>query len=296
MPSCPVCRENMEGLPMFVSKKCKHGICGGCLRGLVEIENNRFRCPKCFEGGVIQAEEDYACIVSPLEGTDTQHPRDRAEAIIAYRRLERRLLELDPNWGDLLTALNQELDSLKAEYAEDLPVHDLPAIDASIHLTREQLESAISLVQSLEAKVQEYQARVQHERETLAQLHAEGDAQKQAIDALLPQEQEAFDESSKELDSIRDCRARAQSAHDVLRARLDKERAIEADMQRRHEARLELIKRMRKDMDARGVRTALTIFKFFRGSVWAFMAFIVAIVAIVQFKILYEHYLTVISL
>ena len=33
----------------------EHGICGGCLRGLVEIENNRFRCPKCFEGGVIQA-------------------------------------------------------------------------------------------------------------------------------------------------------------------------------------------------------------------------------------------------
>ncbi|KAI5900458.1 uncharacterized protein SCHCODRAFT_01117607 [Schizophyllum commune H4-8] len=292
MPSCTVCLKNMEGITeMYVSRKCHKVFCGACLDEFSKRDNDRFTCPTCR---LIHSKLDFHRIVSPLENIDEEKPRDREEALVAYERSERRILDARPDWAALFDMMDAKLASLKASHAEQLRLPDSPEtiakLDAAIANALEKYSRAIVLVRELESKAKVEQAKVGVYREELARVTAQADAKDAALQELQDNTFERLREICEEYARARSMLKRKNATREELSARNEQVQTLVSVRRLRVGALQRKNNREQEELYSLELDPALAIFKVLRRVGCWLSAFVVLVVfVLVEVKVVYEY-------
>ncbi|TRM58600.1 hypothetical protein BD626DRAFT_181122 [Schizophyllum amplum] len=297
MPSCAECLNNMEGLEMYVSEKCKHAICGNCYADLKEAKGDLAvcQCWKCLKSTTLHRAVNFVRVQSPYENIDVRHPANREEAVVAYRKVERMLLDAKPDWSALLGAMEDLHRSSESKLArQDAHITLLADLNAPVDAARSERDAAVAVLEAIAVKAREEQAEVDHRCEELAYCIADAESRERALDATVWREKTrvrlASHERLRESRLFQGAKDRAAVENSRLARRVADERLLQRDMVRRHQARLAAAGRLRQEMESRNLRAALAIFKLFRGSGRVLLALLVLLVVSVQTKFAIEFF------
>ncbi|KAL1689180.1 hypothetical protein GGG16DRAFT_58327 [Schizophyllum commune] len=288
MPSCTACLKNMEGITeMYASRKCHKVFCGACLDEFSRRDNDRFTCPACR---LIHSKVDFDRIASPLDDIDEEKPRNHEEALIAYERMERRILDAKPDWAALFDMMDAKLASLKASHGEQLRSPDSPEViaelDAAISNAQQKYDRAVALVREFEAKAK---VKADVHREELARVTAQADAEEAALQELQDKTFKRLRDICEEYERAQSMLERKKATRGELDARNGQVQALVSERRLRAGALQEKNDREQEELYSLELDPALAIFKALRRvGCWSLVS-VVLLIVLVEAKVVYEY-------